>query len=108
MAYKNKYDKTGEASQIGEKAECSFETSIAKAGFSCQKSSFPEEMRHIDFWIEGIKTPRTAVDVKSRKKVKRADDKFNDSMAEKIRTLECVYHYQGYRKIRGDGECDLR
>ena len=80
MAYKNKYDKTGVAFQIGEKAECSFETSVSKAGLSCEKSSFPEEMRHIDFWIEGNKTPRTAVDVKSRKKVKRADDKFNDEV----------------------------
>ena len=68
------------AFQIGEKAECSFETSVSKAGLSCEKSSFPEEMRHIDFWIEGNKTPRTAVDVKSRKKVKRADDKFNDEV----------------------------
>ena len=80
MAYKNKYDKTGEASQMGENAEGSFETSVCKAGLSCEKASFPEEMRHIDFWIEGDKTPRTAVDVKSRKKVKRADDKFNDEV----------------------------
>ena len=80
MAYKNKYDTTGEASDSGAHAESSFETAVCKSGLSCQKASFPEEMRHIDFWIEGSQTPRTAVDVKSRKKVKRADDKFNDEV----------------------------
>ena len=80
MAHKNRYDKTGEAFENGDKAESSFETAIRKAGLSCEKTSFQEEIRHIDFWVEGSKIPRMAVDVKSRKKVKRADDKFNDEV----------------------------
>ncbi len=80
MAHKNRYDKTGEAFESGDKAESSFETATRKAGLSCEKTSFQEEIRHIDFWIEGARLPRTAVDVKSRKKVKRADDKFNDEV----------------------------
>ena len=80
MAYKNRYDKTGEAFESGDKAESSFESSTTKAGLSCEKSSFQEEIRHIDYWVEGAKLPRTAVDVKSRKKVKRADDKYNDDV----------------------------
>jgi len=80
MAYKNRYDKTGESFESGDKAESSFEIAIRKAGLSCEKTSFQEEIRHIDFWVEGAKIPRMAVDVKSRKKVKRADDKFNDEV----------------------------
>ena len=78
MAYKSIYDKTGEAFENGDKAESSFETAARKAGLSCGKSSSQEEIRHIDFWVEGEKLPKTAVDVKSRKKVKRSDDKLND------------------------------
>ena len=80
MAHKNRYDKTGEAFETGDKAESSFEVAVRKVGLSCEKTSFYEEIRHIDFWIQGSKLPRTAVDVKARKKVKRADDKFNDEV----------------------------
>lgn len=80
MAYKNKYDKTGEAFEIGDKAESSFEAAAHKAGLLCEKASFQEEIRHIDFWVEGVKVPRMAVDVKSRKKIKRTDVKFNDEL----------------------------
>jgi hypothetical protein len=80
MAFKSQYDKTGESFESGDKAESSFETAIRKANLSCKKTSFQEEIRHIDFWIEGERLPRTAVDVKSRKKAKRADDKYNDEV----------------------------
>jgi hypothetical protein len=80
MAHKNRYDTTGEAFENGDKAESSFEIAIRKAGLSCQKTSFQEEIRHIDFWIQSPKLPRMAVDVKSRKKKKRANDKLNDEV----------------------------
>ncbi len=80
MAYKSIYDKTGESFESGDKAESSFETAARKAGLSCSKSSFEDEIRHIDFWVEGKKLPKMAVDVKSRKKVKRNDDKLNDEV----------------------------
>lgn len=80
MAYRNKYDQTGQSFQLGADAESSFETAIKKSGMSIRKSSKSEEFKHIDFHIETASNLKFSVEVKSRKKIKRADDKVNDDL----------------------------
>lgn len=80
MAYKHKYDKQGDAFEAGDNAETSFEIAMRKAQLKCERSSQREEFQHIDFWIQGESLPRLAVDVKSRKKIKRKDSGFNDDL----------------------------
>lgn len=80
MAHKHKYDKTGQAFVAGDSAETVFETATKKAGLTCDRASRQEEFQHIDFWITGDTIPRLAVDVKSRKKIKRADSQVNDDL----------------------------
>lgn len=80
MAYKNKYDQTGSAFEMGEKAESIFVSTMKKHNFSIRPSSRDEEFKHIDFHVTDSKGSSFSVEVKSRKKIKRGDDKVNDEL----------------------------
>jgi hypothetical protein len=81
MAYKNKYDSSGQAFDAGDKAESLFEQALEKAGKEFRRASFKEEISHIDFVLFKTDTsPAVAIDVKARKKIKRSDDAVNDDL----------------------------
>jgi len=80
MAHKNKYDTTGSAFDMGEKAESIFVSTMKKHNFSIKSASREEEFKHIDFHVTSEKGSPFSVEVKSRKKIKRSDDKANDEL----------------------------
>ena len=71
MFYRNKYDQTGESSQMGESAELQFKKIAEKLGNQVTDATFREQISHIDFHIIDKKGEKYTVDVKSRKKIKR-------------------------------------
>jgi len=80
MAYRNKYDTTGSSFALGQNAESSFVAAIQKGGSKITESSKQDQFKHIDFYIETFDNLKFSVEVKSRKKVKRKDDKVNDDL----------------------------
>lgn len=80
MAHRNKYDTTGSSFALGENAESTFVASVQKAGMKITKSSKQDEFKHIDFYVETSDKLKFSVEVKSRKKVKRNDEKVNDDL----------------------------
>ena len=78
MAYRNKYDQTGDSFQLGLDAESAFVAAAQKEGMRVEKSSKRDEFKHIDFYIHTPSNLKFSVEVKSRKKIKRNDDKVND------------------------------
>jgi len=80
MFYRNKYDTTGEASNMGGTAEVQFKEIAEKLGNQVTKSSFREQINHIDFHILNQKGEKYTVDVKSRKKIKRKDNNVDDEV----------------------------
>lgn len=83
MAYVNKYDKSGECSQVGHKAEADFASLARDKGWKISAASKKDNMhKHIDFMMERSTSTNVdeymQVDVKSRKKTSRKDKKFND------------------------------
>lgn len=80
MAHQNKYDTTGSAFSLGENAEVSFVKSARKAEMKITKASKQDEFKHIDFFIETNNNLKFSVEVKSRKKIKRNDEKVNDDL----------------------------
>lgn len=79
MAYRNKYDKDGSSFNLGLGAENSFVIAAQKNGMSIKQSSKQEEFDHIDFHVSKDAV-KFSVEVKSRKKIKRNDDKVNDDL----------------------------
>ena len=83
MNYINKYDRDGECSKVGHKAESDFSTLARSRGWEVSAASRKSNMyKHIDFLMER-KNFNTIheymqVDVKSRKKTSRKDKYFND------------------------------
>lgn len=51
MAYRNKYDQTGESSQMGDSAESQFKKIAEKLGNQVTDATFREQISHIDFHI---------------------------------------------------------
>lgn len=80
MAYRNKYDTTGASFELGKNAESSFVDAAQKSGMQITKSSRQDEFKHIDFYIETSDKLKFSVEVKSRKKIKRKDEKVNDDL----------------------------
>mgnify|MGYP003651549756 CR=1 FL=1 len=84
MAYKNKYDKGGNCSVMGHRAEGTFSNLAEVRGFNIQEATRQENMHeHWDFALDrwGDKDDDLVymlVDVKARKKTRRKDTKFND------------------------------
>jgi hypothetical protein len=80
MAYRNYFDTTGKNSQDGQSAENAFEKILKDKGYETRKSSFGENVhKHIDLYAkkDGIET---SYDIKSRKRVNRADINPNDEL----------------------------
>jgi hypothetical protein len=80
MFYRNKYDQTGESSQMGESSELQFKKIAEKLGNQVTDATFREQISHIDFHIIDKKGEKYTVDVKSRKKVKRKDNNVDDEV----------------------------
>ena len=80
MLNKNKFDSSGKALEMGQNAENCFSSCAQKNGFQVVKASFNDEMNHIDFHLKSEKGLEISVDVKSRKKINRADDAVNDDL----------------------------
>ena len=80
MLNKNKFDSSGKAFEMGQNAEKSFSSLAEARGFQITKSSFNDEMNHIDFYLKSPEGIEVSVDVKSRKKINRADSSVNDDL----------------------------
>lgn len=80
MAYRNKYDQTGESSKMGDSAESQFKKIAKKLGNHVIDANLMEQINHIDFHILNIKGEKYTVDVKSRKKIKRKDNHVDDDV----------------------------
>jgi hypothetical protein len=81
MAYRNKYDKDGASFALGENAENSFVSAAKKNGMELVVASRQDEFNHIDFHVTHTHDQvKFSVEVKSRKKVKRADSSVNDDL----------------------------
>ncbi len=80
MAHRNFYDKSGSSFDLGANAESSFVTAAKKNNIKCRPASQQEEFQHIDFHIETEAGNKFAIEVKSRKKIKRGDDSVRDDL----------------------------
>jgi len=83
MVYRNQYDKTGQCSEDGHKAEKTFEELARDRGYSPRRATRSENMfRHVDYFLTGKSKSgakvEVKVDVKARKKTSRKDAKYND------------------------------
>ena len=97
MAYVNKYDKGGDCSVMGHRAEGTFSNLAEARGFNVQEATRQENMHeHWDFALDrwGDKDDDLVymmVDVKARKKTSRKDTKFNDE-----------WTWLEFKNVRGD------
>lgn len=80
MGYRNSYDHTGFNQLCGEKAENIFEELAKKRGLKIKKSSFRQQLSHIDFLITNKENKTFFIDVKARKRVSRYTDSFTDEL----------------------------
>jgi hypothetical protein len=77
MYYRSSFDKTGECSRMGEKAEVTFGKLLQKKG-KVRMASDREQMRHIDFILTDSEGRHVKYDVKARKRISRSDDEVSD------------------------------
>jgi hypothetical protein len=80
MAYRNKFDKTGESFALGANAEVGFVDAATKSGLKVTQGTKQDEFKHIDFFVDTDNGTRLSVEVKSRKKIKRGDKEVNDEL----------------------------
>ena len=78
MAYRNKYDTNGSASQLGENAENLFLNAARSNGWDISDASRQDQFNHIDYYVQISPSSKISVEVKSRKKIKRNDKAVND------------------------------
>lgn len=79
MAYRNKYDKTGHAFEMGKMAEDVFMALAEKREYIIRKATQQEEFDHIDY-VMSKNNQKVSVDVKARKKISRKDHEQNDHL----------------------------
>ena len=72
MYYRNRYDRTGECSTMGENAETLFKKLLVKLG-DVDEARIDGQLTHIDFILKRNDKPALKYEVKSRKKVRRSD-----------------------------------
>jgi len=80
MVYKNKYDQTGESSNMGSSAEQQFKQIAEKLSNKVIDASLEEQFNHIDFHIVNKFKRSCTVDVKARKKIKRENNNVEDDV----------------------------
>lgn len=78
MKYRNKYDKTGSASELGDNAEKLFFLLAKKNKWEIEEASQADQFKHIDYYVNISPSSTISVEVKSRKKIKRNDKAVND------------------------------
>jgi hypothetical protein len=78
--YRNKHDKTGSASDLGENAENLFLSAAKKNNWEIQEVSKSDQFNHIDYRVQLAPNHWAAVEVKSRKRIKRNDKNVNDDL----------------------------
>jgi Holliday junction resolvase len=79
LPYVNKFDKNGTCSLQGINAEKTFKDILLSEGFSVREATLKEQMTHVDF-IVTFNNQVTRYEVKSRKKINRNDNKFQDEL----------------------------
>jgi hypothetical protein len=80
MKYRNRFDRTGECSEMGNEAEQLF-TKIAESKFwIATKATRKEQLDHIDLFLENGKAQKHSIDVKARKKISRNDSSCTDDL----------------------------
>lgn len=75
--YRNNFDKDGSCSRMGESAESSFVTLLAKKG-KVYEATASEQMQHFDFVLETPEGKEWKYEVKARKRIARGDSEVND------------------------------
>ena len=81
--YRNQFDRTGQCSEDGYKAEKTFEEIAKEKGYLPRRSTRAENIfKHVDYFLTGKskkgKKVEIKVDVKARKKTSRRDKKYDD------------------------------
>ncbi len=90
MAYKNSKDSTGQCSIDGHSAEEQFRDLAVERGYLVIASTKEQQFDHYDFLVEkdGV---MSKMEVKARKKIRRADEEPDDSFA-----------WLEWKNVRGD------
>ena len=80
MSYKSKFDSSGESQKTGETAEKLFVMAANGVGWHVRPAPIILQWEHVDFIITIQNSPDILVEVKGRKKNRRADEEFNDEI----------------------------
>lgn len=80
MRYRNRFDRTGQCSEDGGKAEDFFLSLAQERGWLVEKATRKEQYLHIDYFLSQAGYQTYSFDVKARKKVKRSDSEVNDDL----------------------------
>jgi hypothetical protein len=79
MNYVNKFDRTKECSIQGNKAEASFKDLLINEGLHVREADMVEQRNHVDL-IVNENNRKVRYEIKSRKKINRSDDQYQDSL----------------------------
>jgi Holliday junction resolvase-like predicted endonuclease len=77
MGYRSAFDKTGQSSEMGSKAEDIFEILANNKKLKIERATLKQQLSNIDFIITN-KDKKTFVDVKACKKTSRSSSESND------------------------------
>lgn len=77
MRYRSAFDKTGQSSEMGGKAEDAFEFLAKKRNLKIEKASLRQQLSNIDFIITN-NNKKTFIDVKACKKTSRNSQNSNE------------------------------
>lgn len=77
--YRNRFDRTGQCSEDGKKAEDLFAKLASQREFLVRDATEQEQFDHIDYVMQKH-NQKTTVDVKARKKLSRSSTEYNDNM----------------------------
>jgi hypothetical protein len=77
MRYRSAFDKTGQSSEMGGKAEDLFEVLAKNKNLKIEKASLKQQLSNIDFIISN-NDKKTFIDVKACKKTSRSSEESNE------------------------------
>lgn len=80
MKYRNRFDYSGQCSDMGSEAEQLFAEIAEKKLWTVTKATRKQQFDHIDVFLENPKAEKYAIDVKARKKINRKDSDCTDDL----------------------------
>jgi hypothetical protein len=80
MKYRNRFDFSGQCSEMGNDAEQLFAKIAESKLWNVTKATRKEQLEHIDVFLENEKAQKHAIDVKARKKISRKDEDCTDDL----------------------------